>query len=367
MINEWLANLPPEIAEILGYSRLIGAGLILLAGFVASKIVQAVVKGLLMRLAAKTSSQLDEGILALIQKPLWQTIVLFSAALAIAWLNQDQRAQFVMIGLIESLVLLIWLVTALRLTSLIFGALGKSLAAAGKAGADLAPLLANLVRVVIIVGSIMAVLSVWEVDITPLLASAGIAGVAVALAAKDTLANFFGGVSVFIDRPYKIGDYINLSTGERGEVVDIGIRSTRIQTRDDIQIIIPNATIAASKIVNESAPEPRFRTRIKVGVAYGSDLDLVEKILLEASTSNELVAPYPEPRVRFRTFGDSSLDYELLCWLEDPRDRGRAIHAISRRIYDEFNRQGVVIPFPQMDVHLNWAGPAPSDSKEEQD
>ena len=119
-------------------------------------------------------------------------------------------------------------------------------------------------------------------NVTPLLASAGIVTAAVALASKDTLANFFGGVSIFVDRPYRLRDYIILESGERGEVVNIGIRSTRILTRDDVLITVPNAVLANSKIINQSGQVPRYRIRAKVGVGYGSDVDKVEEVLLTA-------------------------------------------------------------------------------------
>ena len=118
-------------------------------------------------------------------------------------------------------------------------------------------------------------------NITPLLASAGIVTAAVALASKDTLANFFGGISIFVDRPYNLGDYIIVGGDERGEVVDIGVRSTRIMTRDDVLITIPNAQMANATIVNQSGRVPRFRIRAKVGVGYDSDPDVVEKALME--------------------------------------------------------------------------------------
>ena len=352
MIKSLLADLPPAITGLMGYSRFVGAAIIILVGVVAARIVQGIIKGLLLRLASKTQSKIDEQILHVLHRPIWLTMLLISAGLAILWLNPPERAEFILVGLIESLIVLVWLVAGLRLTSVSFEAVGQRMTAAGQASADLVPLLANLTRVLLVVGAIMAFLAVWDINITPLLASAGIAGVAVALAAKDTLANFFGGISVFVDRPYKIGDYINLDSGERGEVVDIGIRSTRIQTRDDVQIIIPNAAIASSRIVNESAPEPKFRARIKVGVAYGSDLDLVERLMLETAAQNEGVVSEPAPRVRFRSFGDSGLDFELLCWLADPRDRGRVIHELNKAIYNSFHKNGVVIPFPQLDLHV---------------
>ncbi|MDH4232145.1 MAG: mechanosensitive ion channel, partial [Nitrospirota bacterium] len=206
--------------------------------------------------------------------------------------------------------------------------------------------------IAIIIAALMVVLSLWKVNITPLLASAGIAGAAVAFAAKDTIANFFGGISVFVDKPFTIGDYIVLDKGERGEVVAIGVRSTRIKTRDDIQITIPNSVIANTKIINESAPVPNFRVRIPVSVAYGSDIDLIERILLDIAAGNENVLPEPSPRVRFREFGESSLNFELLCWAKEPALRGLTIHHLNSAIYKKFNETGIRIPFPQRDVHL---------------
>jgi small-conductance mechanosensitive channel len=226
---------------------------------------------------------------------------------------------------------------------------------------EITPLIENIWKVIVTIGGAIIILSIWKINITPLLASAGIVGVAVALAAKDTLANFFGGISIFVDKPYKIGNYIVLDRGERGEVVKIGIRSTRIKTRDDILISVPNAIIANTKIINESAPVPNFRMRIPVSVAYGTDVDKVEVILLGIAGKIENVQSSPEPRVRFRTFGESSLNFELLCWAREPALRGRTIHEINKEVYNMFNESGITIPFPQRTVYLreekDWEKP----------
>ena len=157
---------------------------------------------------------------------------------------------------------------------------------------------------------------------------------------------------MFMDKPFKIGDYVVLDQGERGEVVAIGVRSTRIKTRDDILITIPNSIIANTKVINESAPIPNFRVRIPIGVAYGSDIDVVQKTLLEIAEDNSDVLSDPSPRVRFRQFGDSSLNFELLCWTKEPALRGRTIHELNCTIYKKFNELGIKIPFPQRDLHL---------------
>jgi MscS family membrane protein len=187
---------------------------------------------------------------------------------------------------------------------------------------------------------------------TAVFASAGIVGLGVALAARETLANFFGGISIFLDRPFKSGDYIVLDSGERGRVFEVGLRSTRIITRDDVLISIPNSLMTSTKVVNQSAPRNRFRVRVKIGVAYGSDVDQVEQVLLTIARDNKMVAFVPDPRVRFRQFGDSALEFELLCWARRPEEQGLLLHELNHQIYKDFAAAGIEIPFPQRDVHL---------------
>jgi MscS family membrane protein len=194
--------------------------------------------------------------------------------------------------------------------------------------------------------------SYFGLPVTAVFASAGIVGIAVALAAKETLSNFFGGVSILMDRPFKAGDYIVLDTGERGMVKAVGMRSTRLLTRDDVLITIPNSIITNVKIVNQSAPYPHFRVHIKIGVAYGSDLEQVEQILVNVAEANPLVMKEPAPRARLRTFNDSSIDFELLVWAKRPQDRGKITHEINKQIYLHFADEEVNIPFPQRVVHV---------------
>ncbi len=328
--------------------------LIALAVFmVIAKTADLFIDKLLRRFSKFTKTDVDDKIIDLIHKPVFYTIICAGIVIATEDLMPPSRLAFYTTGFLYSLIAVIWCVTTIRIgNTVIEHAVMKGPDTTGMSK-DIVPLVENVAKIIIIVATIMVVLSLWQINITPIIASAGIAGAAVAFAAKDTIANFFGGISLFIDKPFKIGDYIVLDAGERGEVVNIGARSTRIKTRDDILIAVPNSIIANTKIINESAPIPNFRVRVPVTVAYGSDIDHVQEVLLNIARSNDNIISEPAPRVRFRQFGDSSLNFELLCWAKEPALRGITIHELNCVIYKKFNEFGIKIPFPQRDVHIH--------------
>ncbi len=213
------------------------------------------------------------------------------------------------------------------------------------------PLFDLIFTVIIIAIGAYALLQVWHIDPTAWLASAGVIGIAVGFAARDTLANLFAGFFIIADAPYKQGDYVVLDSGERGEITKVGIRSTRMLTRDDVENTIPNSTMANAKIINESGGRwMKYRIRIKVGAAYGSNVHQVVNLLETIARSHDQVCREPAPRVRMRGFGDSSLDFELLCWIERPALRGLVSHELYMTVYDAFTREGIEIPFPQRDL-----------------
>lgn len=218
-------------------------------------------------------------------------------------------------------------------------------------------------KTVVYAGAAYFVLLAWDVDVTAWLASAGIVGVAIGFASQDTLSNLIAGVFILADAPYKLGDSLVLDNGDQGRVVEIGIRTTRLMTRDDVEIIVPNKLMANARIINQSGgPEEAVRVRIAVGVAYGSDIDLVHQTLRQLADATPRVRAEPEPRIRFRAFGASALEHELLVWVETPADRGLVTHDLLTRIYKRFGALGIEIPYPKQDVYLHRApdpGPSP--------
>jgi MscS family membrane protein len=329
--------------------------LVIVAGtLLGGLIVDQVTSRVLLRLTAKTRTQLDDEIVAAVRKPLFVSVLMLGA-----WCTTWRlAAQPIWAGRIKTglltLAILMWAAAGMRIGKAVLTLVANRVGEHRYVQPRTLPLFDITVRTVIVGGAAYGMLVAWDVDVTAWLASAGILGIAIGFAAKDTLANLFSGIFILADAPYKIGDYVVLASGERGRVTDIGIRSTRILTRDDIQIIIPNAAIAAATIVNETGgPHAKERVRVDVGVAYGSDIDKVRATLLEIAQQASLVCADPAPRVRFRALGESSLDFQLLGWIEEPALRGQAIDELLTTIYKRFQVEGIVIPFPQRDVHLS--------------
>lgn len=222
--------------------------------------------------------------------------------------------------------------------------------------ANIMRMLSRIVTIIILFVVLLNLSDYFGISLTAVFASAGLVGMAAALAARETISNIFGGISLLLDHPFRMGDYITLDTGERGKVLEVGLRSTRILTRDDIQITIPNSIVTNTKIVNESAPSNPSRVRIKVGVAYGSDIEKVEEVLLRTASEEILVKKTPPPSIRLRGFGASSVDFELLCHNSRAENRGQMIHNLYWSIYMAFKEEGIVIPFPQRDIHIKNEG-----------
>ncbi|MFT7487493.1 MAG: MscS family membrane protein [Candidatus Paceibacteria bacterium] len=214
------------------------------------------------------------------------------------------------------------------------------------------PVFDNLAKVGFLAIAVYFVIEVWDLNAAGWLASAGVAGIALGFAAKDTLANLFAGVFIIADSPYQVGDYIVLDSGYRGKVLHIGLRSTRMLTRDDVHITIPNSVIGNAALVNETAGAPQYRLKVKVGVAYGSDVDQVRAALFKVAKESKFILQEPEPKVRLRSFGDFALDFELQVWIRNPEVRGRTYDELNTAIYKLFANEGIEIAFPQQDLHL---------------
>lgn len=333
-------------------NRFITAGLIIIVAFGLGWIVDFVVTRACRVLTRRTETTLDDRFLDLLHNPVRNTVLLMGLWLAAARLSLPPKPQLIVAATIKTILLLVWSVFAFRFMAMIIGNLSRA-KGVSMVQPRTEPLFANLARLTILAAAIYLLFVTWEINVSAWLASAGIVGLAVGFAAKDTLANLFSGIFILADSPYQVGDYINLDTGERGEVRHIGLRSTRLLTRDDVEVTIPNAVIANAKIVNESGgPWARERIRVKFSVAYGSDVDRVRELIGDVAQNHEDALNDPAPRVRFRAFGNSSLDFELLCWIDNPSLRGKVVDGLLGDIYKALNANGIEIPYPKRDVYI---------------
>ncbi|MCW9024825.1 MAG: mechanosensitive ion channel family protein [Gammaproteobacteria bacterium] len=337
---------------LFGENTYLQAIVVLFAGLFLGKLVNYLLSNIIHRLARISQTHLDDKLLELIRPPVYFSVILVAATIAVS-LAFSGQIQTVLLSIFQTIAIFIWSVFIVRLTRLLLRAASEQTERFTAVRTQTLPLFENLAIIIVLVLSIYIIFSAWNVDMTAWLASAGIIGIAVGFASKDTLSNLFSGVFILADAPYKIGDFIVLDSGERGEVTHIGIRSTRLLTRDDVEVTIPNAIMGNSKITNESGgPHTKYRIRLKVGVAYGTDIDVVKDLLMQIALEEGNVCHDPEPRVRFRQFGGSSLDFELLCWVDEPVLRGRVLDRLNSTVYKQFQEKKIEIPYAKQDLYI---------------
>lgn len=353
MENKILMDYARPIIELVGDNNYLQALTAIIIAFALANIIAFIISKVIGTLASKTRTNFDDTITRLLRFPLYWSVIQLGLLVALNLLQLPSTPSKIIHNLIVSLLIVVWSIFFARFLRAIIKSLSSRAKASSLIRPQTVPLFNNVASIAVIVLATYLVFTAWNIDMTAWLASAGIVGIAVGFAAKDTLANLFSGVFILADSPYKIGDYVVLEGGERGKVTHIGIRSTRILTRDDVEVTIPNAIIGNTRVTNESGgPHEKYRIRVPVGVAYGSDIDQVRNVLMSVAIDEQEVCDDPEPRVRFRRFGNSSLDFELLCWVYNPEFRGRVLDALNTNIYKRFMTEGIEIPYSKHDVFI---------------
>ncbi|MDH3787434.1 MAG: mechanosensitive ion channel family protein [Xanthomonadales bacterium] len=323
-------------------------------GYGAGKGLQWLIRSSLSHAVTRTQTTLDDKLIDYLTAPVVQTMVILALVAAEKAFVFGESVDWFLTRLLFTLLLFLWGRAWFKAIALLISTFAGKSKGTGLMQPRTRPLFEMSVKVLLIGVLIWLFMALWNIDGTAWLASAGVIGIAVGFAARDTLANLISGVSIIADAPYKLGDYVVLDTGERGVVTELGMRSTRLLTRDDVEISIPNAVMGMAKITNESGgPAVEHRIRIPIGVAYGTRPAAVVELLEQVAKDDPLILDHPVPRVRMRAFGESSLDFELLGWIKYPEQRGLARHNLLVEIESRFAEAGIRIPFPQRDVHLS--------------
>jgi MscS family membrane protein len=227
-------------------------------------------------------------------------------------------------------------------------------------------LLNRLSGAVLYVTAVILALDVIGINVMPFIAGAGVAGIAVGFAAKDTLSNLIAGVLLIIDRPFEVGDRIEVwsapaGSSSWGDVIDIGLRATRIRTTDNIVVIIPNNEIMKRDIVNYTILDGQIRVRVNIGIGYAADIEKAKQIITEVARRIEWAAPAPPPKVVVRSFGESSVELQLRVWIMDARRRMDTISFVVDNVKMAFDAAGIEIPYPKRDIFIHTR-PAPTEA-----
>ncbi|MFF4346138.1 mechanosensitive ion channel family protein [Streptomyces sp. NPDC001530] len=259
----------------------------------------------------------------------------------------------------QSLTVLLILVVTVSAARMVAG-LVRTVTQSRSGVAGSATIFVNITRVVVLAIGGLVVLQTLGISIAPLLTALGVGGLAVALALQDTLANLFAGIHILASKTVQPGDYIRLSSGEEGYVVDINWRQTTIRQLSNNLVIIPNGQLAGTNMTNYNRPEQELTILVQVGVAYDSDLEHVERVTTEviAEVMNDITGAVPdhEPAIRFHTFGDSRIGFTVILGVGEFSDQYRIKHEFIKRLHKRYREEGIRIPAPARTVALQPGG-----------
>lgn len=328
--------------------------IILTIFFTISQLFVFISQKIILRLTKKTKTDIDDLIVAKTSKPI--SLILLLIGIRFAIIPQKIRADI--LDMIEhaiaSLIIAIITYIAIVVLNIIISNWGKKFASKTESRIDdeVVSLFQKFARIALSFIGLIFILDAWGVKVGPLLASLGIAGLAVAFALQTTLGNIFGGISLIIDKSITVDDFIKLDDNTQGFVTDIGLRSTKIKSLDGDLIILPNGKLADSKIYNYHKPLPTTRVTVEFGVKYGSDVENVRNITMSEIKSLNLALKAPEPQVILDELGDFALRFKAFFWVSSIQKKVEAKEAALTAIYNALARNNISIPFPTRTIYL---------------
>ncbi|MCX5383940.1 mechanosensitive ion channel family protein [Streptomyces sp. NBC_00083] len=337
----------------------VAASIAMAAGIAAGLLVRIVLKWL-GKHALRTRWTGDDIIVDALRTIAPWAAVVGGAAAAAAELPLTGRVSGIVNHTLTALLILITTLTAARVVA----GLVQSLAHARTGVAGSATIFVNITRVVVVAMGILVALETVGVSIAPLLTALGVGGLAVALALQDTLANLFAGVHILASKTVQPGDYIRLSGGEEGYVVDINWRNTVVRNLSNNLVIIPNARLARTNMTNYTRPEQELSIVVQAGVGYDSDLEHVERVTLEVvdSVMTDITGALPEHEaaVRFHTFADSRINFSVILGVGEFSNQYRIKHEFIKRLHSRYRAEGISIPAPARTVSIERGLPGPA-------
>ncbi len=325
---------------------------LILASFaILTKIVHVILVIYLKAFAARTKTDIDDIILKIITKPMCIFIVFAGFYFALKSLSvlAPYSTKINSIFFVGTVLLLSLIV------SRIFGVLISRWLKVQKKYEKMPKLMSHIVAAVIYIIAFLMVLDYFKIEIKPLLAAFGLGGLVVALALQNTLSNLFAGLHIISDRPINVGDFIDIEGGPSGFVEDIGWRSTRVRTLPNTLVIVPNSKLAESAIVNNSLPVLEMAAVVQCGVAYGSDLEKVERVTIDVAKKIQETVPGAiktfEPFIRYHTFGDSNINFSIILRVEELVAKYVIMHEFIKALKKRYDEEGIEISWPVRKIY----------------
>ena len=317
---------------------------------------RGLIRGLLRRLAKRTSTEFDDKFVEEIMPQIYAFVVVF--VLQIATITSDLIGDQLtaLLGNVYFL-LYLWIGVTIVWKLIDYAATWYTEQVPEETRTDAIdrtlPLIKRVAHIAVIGIAISMFLNHLGVDIYVLAATLGIAGLAISLAAQDTIADMISGFVIYVDQPFRIGDRIEISgLGTWGDVVDIGTRTTRIRTRDNRLVIVPNSTIADSQVVNYTFPDPRYRVQVDIGIEYGMDIEKTRRVIIDAVSKLDGVLKDKPVDALYNEMGDSSMIFRVRWWIESYEDTRRIYDRVNTALQAALDEAGIVSPNPIHDMNF---------------
>ncbi len=312
-------------------------------------LLRPVYTGIAKRIVSLTKGDIDDKLYDALERPIWFAILIYLVFLAQEAIFPHTLLSNILLTAVVALIAIALIRTGNILIKDVIGPT-RFVLTDPKIKQTILTVIDNVVKAAIIFFALMYTLSIWGVDVTPILASAGIVGIVVGLALKDPLENLISGILMLTDPPFRVGDVVRIGD-TMGEVKEIGLRNTKILTFDGDVVTIPNSSIIRMDVENYHMPSEKVRVRERIGVSYDTDPEHAKKVLMDILTSHPKILDDPAPQVLFLEFGDSALIMEIRFWVHMP-DKMSTIDEVNTTIWKRFKEEGIEIPFPIRTVYL---------------
>ena len=338
-----------EILQTIIGNKWLYSLILLVVFYLGAKLLTWIIENIVHSFTKRTKTKVDDLIIEKTKK--WAVALFFFIAIRVFIVPLFNSG---LDKINNSVIIFLVTMIAIIVVGILIDVWGKIWSAKTKSTLDdtLLPLFRKLAGVIIGIIGVVIILNHWGISVTPFLAGAGVVGIILGFALKDSLANIFGGIALILDKNFQIDDVIKLNSGEKGTIVDIGLRSTKIKTFDNELLVIPNANLAITTIQNFAKPDLSVRVIVEFGVVYGSDIEKVRRIVLDALKKVKGVLKEPVPKVYFNEMGDSSLKFKLFFWVDSYTKRFDAKEEASEIVYNALNKAKINIPFPTQTVYL---------------